>query len=211
MMNFFKKIMGVVGFIMLLILCSACKEEPAKPVAAVESVTVAFKMPVDPSRTKTVSAPAGKEKKEIDKHEVIKTLPASASLKTVPEKKETGPEIPKYNGDGKVDPFMPLIRNEPVKAKETTRPRTPLEQLDYSQMKLVAIITKGGKHVAMVQDARGKGYMVWVGTYIGRNGGVVSKIGKDRIVVHERIKDFKNDMITRTQEIKMNKAEDKGI
>ena len=63
----------------------------------------------------------------------------------------------------------------------------------------------------MVEEAGGKGYIVMVGTYIGRNGGVVSNIEKDRVVVHERVKNFKGDIITRTQEIKLNRTEDKGI
>lgn len=211
MINFLKNTMGVVGLLMLLALFFACKENQTEPVAEMEVVTVAFKMPVDPSRTKALPVPAAKGKKKTDKQEAAKALPASPSLEPLPEKKETAPEIPTYSGEGKVDPFIPLIKNEPVKANEPTRPRTPLERLDYSQMKLVAIVSRGKEHVAMVEEAGGKGYIVLVGTYIGRNGGVVSNIGKDRVVVHERIKDFKGDMITRTQEIKLNKTEDKGI
>jgi len=211
MITFLKNTMRVVGLLMLLTLFFACKEKQKDPVVEMEVVTVAFKMPVDPSRKKALPVPAGKEKKKTDTQEAKKAFPASASSAPVPEKKETGPELTKYSGEGKVDPFMPLIKNEPVKSKEPARPRTPLERLDYSQMKLVAIVARGEEHVAMVEEASGKGYIVLVGTYIGRNGGVVSNIGKDRVIVHERIKDFKGDMITRTQEIKLNKTEDKGI
>ncbi len=211
MINFLKKTMGVVGLLMLLILFSACKEEQADPVADVAVVTVSFKMPVDLSRTKVLPVPDAKEKKRTDKQEAKKALPALVSSGPLTEKKETAPEMVKYSGEGKVDPFIPLIKNEPVEVKEPTRPRTPLERLDYSQMKLVAIVARGKEHVAMVEEAGGKGYIVLVGTYIGRNGGVVSNIGKDRVIVRERVKDFKGDMITRTQEIKLNKTEDKGI
>lgn len=211
MITFVKNIMGVLGLLMLLTLFFACKEKQTEPVVEMEVVTVAFKMPVDPSRTKALPVPDAKEKKRADKQKATKALPASASSEPLPEKKDTAPEIPKYSGEGKVDPFISLIKNEPVKAKEPSRPRTPLEKLDYSQMKLVAIVARGEEHVAMVEEAGGKGYIVLVGTYIGRNGGVVSNIRKDRVVVHERIKDFKGDMITRTQEIKLNKTEDKGI
>jgi len=211
MIIFLKNTMGVVGLLMLLTLFFACKEKQTEPVAEMEGVTVAFKMPLDPSRTKVLPVPAAKEKKRTDKQEATKALPAPASSEPLPEKKETAPELTKYSGEGRVDPFSPLIKNKPVKAKEPARPRTPLERLDYSQMKLVAIVARGKEHVAMVEEASGKGYIVLVGTYIGQNGGVVSNIGKDRVIVHERVKDFKGDMITRTQEIKLNKTEDKGI
>ncbi len=210
MMNFVKKTMGIIGLLMLLILFSACKEDKAEPVAAVEVVTVAFKMPIDPSRVKALPVPAEKKKKgsETQKKKTDPPVPPEP----LHEKKKAVVEIVKYSGEGKVDPFSPLIKNEPVKVKEEpSRPRTPLEKLDYSQMKLVAIVARGEEHVAMVQEAGGKGYIVLVGTYIGRNGGVVSKIGKDRVIVHEQVKDFKGDIITRTQEIKLNKTEDKGI
>ena len=209
MMNFVKKIMGVVGLLMLLILFFACKEDRAEPVADVEVVTVAFKMPVDVSKVKVLSVPAEKEKKGSGGQGTKKESPISPE--PLPENSDAVPEITKYSGDGKVDPFAPLIKNKPVKIKEPERPRTPLERLDYSQMKLVAIVAKDGEYVAMVEEAGGKGYIVLVGTYIGQNGGVVSKIWEDRVIVHERVKDFKGDILTHTHEIKLNKTEDEGI
>ena len=211
MINFLKNTIRVIGLLMLFTLFFACKEKQTEPVAEIESVTVAFKMPLDPSRNKVLPVPVGKGKKRIDKQEATKALPVSASQESLLEKKETVPELTKYSGEGKIDPFIPLIKNKPVKTKEPARPKTPLERLDYSQMKLVAIVARGKEHVAMVEEASGKGYIVLVGTYIGQNGGVVSNIGKDRVIVHEQVKDFKGDMITRTQEIKLNKTEDKGI
>jgi type IV pilus assembly protein PilP len=207
MMNFVKKIMGVVGLLMLLIIFSACKENQTEPVAGMEVVTVAFKMPVDVSRVTVLPVPA--ETKGSDRQKSKKAPPALPE--PLSENSEAVSGIAEYSGEGKIDPFTPLIKNEPVRTKEPVRPRTPLERLDYSQMKLVAIVARDGEHVAMVEEAGGKGYIVLVGTYIGRNGGVVSKIWKDRVIVHERVKDFKGDIITRTQEIKLNKTEDEGI
>ena len=107
MINFVKNIMGVLGLLILLTLFFACKENQTEPVAEMEMVTVAFKMPVDPFRTKGESGgPAVKEKKQADKQKTTKALPASASSEALPEKKETGPEIPTYSGEGKWTPLF---------------------------------------------------------------------------------------------------------
>ncbi|SMC51972.1 Pilus assembly protein, PilP [Desulfocicer vacuolatum DSM 3385] len=210
MMDFVKKIVSIVGFFILVSCFPACKEEKTGSVADMPMVTVAFKMPVDGATRKKASVPAEKEKKGVGNEDAKKALPAHPDPS--PEKSEDVAALSKYSGEGKVDPFIPLIKNEAVKIEEPVRrPRTPLEKLDYSQMKLVAIVARGDDLVAMVEEAGGKGHIVLEGTYIGRNGGVVSEIWEDRIIVLERVKDFKGDIITRTQEIKLNKTEDEGI
>ncbi len=87
---------------------------------------------------------------------------------------------------------------------------TPLEKLDFSQMKLVAILNKEAGSVAMVQEASGKGYIVNIGTYIGRSSGQVVSIEKDKLVIQEKVKDYKGNVVDRFQELKLNKIDDKG-
>ncbi len=137
------------------------------------------------------------------------------------EKENSISEIEEYSGEGKIDPFEPLIKveikkgvakGEPVKLMEKPeRILTPLEKLDYSQMKLVAIINAYAGSVAMVEEAGGKGYVVGLGTNIGRDGGTVVEIQKDKIVILERLRDYKGEIITRTQEMKLNKTEDGSL
>jgi len=43
---------------------------------------------------------------------------------------------------------------------------------------------------AMLEDSAGMGFIVTIGTPIGRNGGVVTAIEPERIVVEERVLDF---------------------
>ncbi len=120
-----------------------------------------------------------------------------------------------YTGEGRIDPFDPLIKAEkkspvPV-ATEPEKPKrilTPLEKLDFSQMTLVAIINSETDSVAMVQESSGKGYVVKVGTYMGQNGGQVERIETDRIVIKEMVKNYKGLETTRFQELKLHK--DKG-
>ena len=83
-----------------------------------------------------------------------------------------------YNSQGKIDPFKPLIQDKPEeKFVKRTRPKrilTPLEKIELSQIRLVAVILMKNKQIAMVEEASGKGYEVGIGTYIGKNEGRVS-------------------------------------
>ena len=120
-----------------------------------------------------------------------------------------------YDRKGRVDPFIPLLseKKEEVpepKLDEDTKPKrilTPLEKMDLNQIRLVAIIEMTGRSIAMVEEASGKGYEVKLGTYIGRNGGQVSEINENGIVVKDYVKDFKGIRRERLQEIKFHKTE----
>ena len=221
MSDFPLKSMRILGLLVLLLFVAGCREKPAPPaVAEPEVVTMAFKMP-KPEKTKKVAvredkagpAPAvsngggGKQGNPVAPVDLL--IPANAARTAT---------IPEYSGEGRINPFLPLIRAEKKTSpeeegpKKPTRILTPLEKLDYSQMKLVAIVGRAtGEYSAMVQESSGKGYVVKPGIFIGRNGGKVTEILQDRIIVVERVKDYKGDMITRRQEIKLNKTEDGGL
>ncbi len=62
-----------------------------------------------------------------------------------------------------------------------------LEDFDLSTLKLVAIMRMGGKHVAMVEDAAGKGYIVRQGNYMGKNNGHIKKITDDSVLLVEQV------------------------
>ncbi len=104
---------------------------------------------------------------------------------------------PMYNPEGKIDPFMPLFKEEvpkeEVAVKEPKKkkriPRTPLERIDISQLELVGIVKATGNEKAVVEESSGKGYIVTKGTYMGRNGGRVTDILNDRIIVEEEVVD----------------------
>jgi type IV pilus assembly protein PilP len=94
-------------------------------------------------------------------------------------------EMPAYDPSGRRDPFRPYVRfDRPALSGELT----PLEQYDLSQLRLVAIVTDerdpSGTR-AVVEDGSGLGFIVRVGTAIGRTRGRVSTIERDRIVVEE--------------------------
>ena len=117
---------------------------------------------------------------------------------------------PLYDPTGKIDPFAPLFSDNQGSTDNSMdnkpkRPLTPLEQIDLSQLKLVAILRAQSGNKAMVEDATGKGYVLTPGTFIGINSGKVTKILKDRVIVEEDTKDFLGKVTTNTRELKLQK------
>jgi type IV pilus assembly protein PilP len=114
-----------------------------------------------------------------------------------------------YDATGKIDPFEPLFREKPdsvKKNKDKKRiPRTPLEQIDLSQLKLVGIILASSGNRALVEESSGKGYVIKKGTYIGVNSGKVVKIKKEKVVVEEEFEDVFGKTKLRQREIKLPK------
>jgi len=114
-----------------------------------------------------------------------------------------------YDAIGKIDPFEPLFRENPVsvkKKKDKKRiPRTPLERIDLSQLKLVGIILASSGNRALVEESSGKGYVIKTGTYIGVNSGKVVKIKKEKVVVEEEFEDVFGKAKLRQREIKLPK------
>lgn len=192
----------------------ALKQEGAKPVEQ--------EAPKPPKQAAAV--PAKQETPKTEKQEVpppVKQMAAKGSPKeAVPPEQPVvaGPAPPQfYSAKGKIDPFMPLIRPEEKQAarvdareKKPKRVLTPLEKLDLSQIRLVAVLLAESGNIAMVEEASGKGYVVRVGTYIGKHEGKVEKILKDRILIKEIVKNFRGVAVPRSREMKLHKQEIEG-
>jgi type IV pilus assembly protein PilP len=116
---------------------------------------------------------------------------------------------PPYNPEGKIDPFKPLFKEKPDLPEKRSRPkripRTPLERVALSQLKLTAIIMAPSGNRALVQEASGKGYVIENGTYIGLNAGKVVEIQKDRVIIEEEVEDIVGKLIKRKQQLKLPK------
>jgi len=116
----------------------------------------------------------------------------------------------RYDPEGKIDPFDPLIKDKVSGFGNTgsgkpQRPLTPLEKIDLSQLKLVGVIRAGSGNKAMVEDATGKGYIVTKGTRIGVHSGEVSKIERDRLHVQEMSEDIFGRPKESQKELKLQK------
>lgn len=96
-----------------------------------------------------------------------------------------GEDSPIYDPKGRRDPFRsPLFI---LKKDKKNIPLTPLQRYDISELKLTGVVW-GGKvgYKAMILAPDGKGYSVGINSLIGKNGGRVINIGKDKIVIREK-------------------------
>ena len=134
---------------------------------------------------------------------------AMASTSPGTSVKSSGGARPLYNPKGKINPFEPLFRDKPtvalVKKRKKRAPRTPLEKIDISQLKLVGIILASSGNRALVEESSGKGYVIKKGTYMGTNAGKVVKIDKNKVIVAEEYEDYRGKIIVRNKEIKLPK------
>lgn len=109
-----------------------------------------------------------------------------------------------------IDPFEPAFRDKPdrvpaLKKRKKRVPRTPLEALDPSQLKLVGVMLSDKGNTALLEDASGKGYVIRKGSYIGMNAGKVVQILKDRVIIEEQIQDIHGKIIVQKREIQLHK------
>lgn len=116
---------------------------------------------------------------------------------------------PIYTPKGKVNPFEPLFRERRAVASKSKRkkriPRTPLEKIDLSQLKLVGIVMATSGNKALVEESNGKGYLIRKGTYIGTNAGKVVEIESNKVIVAEEYEDIVGNVTLRNKELKLPK------
>jgi|GEM_PF-583523 len=137
-----------------------------------------------------------------------KAKPPPEPIKEDPKAKGETPAP--YNPIGKLNPFEPLFKDQPaVPASKQVRkkrvPRTPLERIALSQLKLTGIIQASSGNRALVQEASGKGYIIKRGTYIGLNAGKVTEIRGDVVIIEEEIENVLGKVSTRRKQLKLPK------
>ncbi len=96
-----------------------------------------------------------------------------------------------YNPVGKRDPFRSpvedMVREAPQSGPQVTACNEPLCQWDIDQLKLVAVVTGDANPMAMVEDPMGRGHIVRRNTRMGRQGGKVTQILRDEVIITETI------------------------
>jgi Tfp pilus assembly protein PilP len=128
-------------------------------------------------------------------------LPPSNGPMALPAKPE-----PSYNPIGKPDPFQPPVLEYGGDLKSRRARALPLQQFEVTEFELVGIVSGTGENRALVQDASGRGYLIKVGTPIGKNQGRVVAIADQRILIEEKIKDFLGREKSRTVALKIPQA-----
>jgi type IV pilus assembly protein PilP len=181
------------------------KQASEKPVLAQKSAPPA----VAPPQKKAPQLPI-KPKSDISK---IQPSPTRKPVETAADQTSvasTSLEVqPTYNPKGKVNPFEPLFRERQVVAAKPKRkkrvPRTPLEKIDLSQLKLVGIVMASNGNKALVEESNGKGYVIRKGTYIGTNAGKVIEIDNSKVIVAEEYEDVVGNVTLRNKELTLPK------
>ena len=114
---------------------------------------------------------------------------ASVATATVPaeiapnEPERSGGAAYEYEPEGKRDPFRPFALQAATPA--AIEQLTPLQRYEIGQLKLVGIVLDVKLPRAMVEDDQGLGFILFPGTPVGPNGGVVTAIQPRQVVVVE--------------------------
>jgi len=90
-----------------------------------------------------------------------------------------------YNPTGKRDPFRSPEAEPAAQVLANTACTEPLCRFDIDQLTLVAVVSGDANPLAMVQDPQGRGYFVRRNTRVGRQGGKVTQIMSDAVVITE--------------------------
>ena len=125
-----------------------------------------------------------------------------------------------YHAAGKPDPFKPFMETDPAlktKKEEDLRKKTPaqsrsispLQRVELGQFRLVGTAGDQNRCVAIVEDGVAKKYYpLFVGTYIGLNGGRVAAILPDRVIVEEKAKKQAKKAQIRRMTVMLHKEEE---
>jgi type IV pilus assembly protein PilP len=99
---------------------------------------------------------------------------------------ETSPYLYSYNPIAKRDPFRGLANDDTGTTKDEKIVDTcdePLCQFDIDELTLVAVVSGDSNPLAMVEDRTGTGHLVRRNTRMGKQGGKVTSILRDCMVV----------------------------
>ena len=210
------------AFFLIVLAAAGCgsgaeSESPPQPTAVRKRIATPQKKTPQAAKPKT-QVPATKS--PLQQAKAVPPLPEKKSMVQSAEPgaqlpvKEAGKQIAYvYDPKDKPDPFQPLFETEvqaaPAKKKGKQRkrlPLTPLQRIDLSQLKLVAIIISPIGNKALVEEPSGKGYVIAKGTYLGRNFGRVKRILNDRVLVEEEVEDYASgEMKPQTRELRLQK------
>ena len=170
-------------------------------VTATAPATQETVQPTAPATPQEIPAPAPSEIKE--------TIAAAPE----PEKNGTGAAAKKkeFMIDKKIDPFISLFKADSPSVNQASKrvPQGPLEMIALDQLKLTGIVRKQHVAKALVEEASGKGYVIEVGTYVGSNGGRVTQILDDRVIVQEESTDALGKKTVQERELKLLRGEGK--
>lgn len=133
------------------------------------------------------------------------TQATGGQVSTPPDSPQKSTSAYEYSGIGRRDPFTPLVMK---KGTEREKRITPLESYAVGEIKLIAILWEKNRYYAVVTLPDNKSYTVADGTKVGINGGVVSRITKDSMVISERVRDRRGRISPKNTVLKLRVEEE---
>jgi Tfp pilus assembly protein PilP len=121
----------------------------------------------------------------------------------------------RYDPKERRDPFETILKEklpelEPGPVKDTNRPPEPLERFDLSSLQLMGIVWGELGRRAVIRAPDGKGYFVTAGMFMGQNGGQVVAVENDRLVIKEKHRNMKGNVIDKILTIPIRRKEQRG-
>ncbi|MFW5640158.1 MAG: pilus assembly protein PilP [Thermodesulfobacteriota bacterium] len=185
---------------------AATEEAPtSEETASAEDIRVSKKiLPID---QKSLLSEEGLSPEELQKAEVL--------LASAEEKVESA-----YNSKERTDPFEPVIEESPGTGggggggvgtcPEIVIGPTPLENMHLEHLKLTGIVRFANQGKAVLEDPKGKPYIISKGTKVGMNAGVVEDILEDHIIIKEKRIDQNCKITYHDEVVKLNKPNEIG-
>lgn len=99
----------------------------------------------------------------------------------------------RYDATNKQNPFRPFILVD----KKLDEKEGPLQRYDIEQLTLRAVVWNIDDPKAMVEDPTGRGHVVKIGTDIGKNKGIITRINDRAVLVRETYVDFSGHETTK--------------
>ena len=117
--------------------------------------------------------------------------PPAKPIEDDADKPKVPPSIYVYSPIGKRDPFQNVFANVGVThvGPDRGHKQGPLEKWTLDQLQLRLTMTGTATPMAMVEDPDRRGWNVHLGDFIGMDGGKVTAIHRDEVVVTETITD----------------------
>ena len=123
------------------------------------------------------------------------------------ETKQVEHEGINYNPNGKRDPFLSLVeitKRKPIRK----RGASPFESYDIDEIKLLAIAWDKEGYYALITLPNKKNYTITEGMTLGLQGGKVTQITPDSVIIREYTKDYRGNMKPRDAILKLHKGDE---
>ncbi|MDD2465750.1 MAG: pilus assembly protein PilP [Desulfobulbus sp.] len=121
-----------------------------------------------------------------------------------------------YTIEGRADPFKPFVSTkasvaagpDPNEIVDENTGLSGMQLFEPGQLNLVGIMLSSSEEIAFVEDQAKKGYVIKVGTLIGKRG-IVTQITPDQVFIEETAKTRSGKELKSTVAMRLNKEGDR--